>query len=145
MAEEQFQFTAKAKKKLSILAVVGVVLLILGIFSASSNSHADEAGHSEETEQLAESHEADGHAVESHAGEEAHAEEGHAGNPTWLKRIYANLWINNMYFVGLGLLGVFFVAIQYVSQAGWSAALIRIPMSFGNWLPIGGILTLIIL
>lgn len=49
-----------------------------------------------------------------------------------------------MYFVGLALLGVFFVAIQYVSQAGWSAALIRIPMSFGNWLPIGGILTLAI-
>ncbi|MGM0581765.1 MAG: quinol:cytochrome C oxidoreductase [Bacteroidota bacterium] len=134
MAEEQFQFTAKAKKRLSILAVVGVVLLILGIFSASSNSHADEAGHAE-TEQVAESH-----GEEAHAGE--HAEEGHGYH--WSKRIFANLWINNMYFVGLALLGVFFVAIQYVSQAGWSAALIRIPMSFGNWLPIGFILTLAI-
>ncbi len=138
MAEEQFQFTAKAKKRLSILAVVGVVLLILGIFSASSNSHhADEASHGEETEQVAESH-----GEEAHAGEEHAAEEGHGYH--WSKRIFANLWINNMYFVGLALLGVFFVAIQYVSQAGWSAALIRIPMSFGNWLPIGGILTLII-
>lgn len=136
MAEEQFQFTAKAKKTLSILAVVGIVLLILGIFSASSNSHADEAGHAD-TEQVAESH-----GEEAHAGEEHAAEEGHGYH--WSKRIFANLWINNMYFVGLALLGVFFVAIQYVSQAGWSAALIRIPMSFGNWLPIGGILTLII-
>lgn len=136
MAEEQFQFTAKAKKTLSILAVVGIVLLILGIFSASSNSHADEAGHAE-TEQVAESHGEEAHASEEHA-----AEEGHGYH--WSKRIFANLWINNMYFVGLALLGVFFVAIQYVSQAGWSAALIRIPMSFGNWLPIGGILTLAI-
>lgn len=131
MAEEQFQFTAKAKKTLSILAVVGIVLLILGIFSASSNDHADEASHAE-TEQLAE-----GHGEEAHAAEEDHGYH-------WSKRIFANLWINNMYFVGLALLGVFFVAIQYVSQAGWSAALIRIPLSFGNWLPIGGILTLII-
>jgi hypothetical protein len=135
MAEEQFQFTAKAKKRLSILAIVGVVLLILGIFSASSSSHADEESHSEQTEQVAESH-----GEEAHAGE--HAEEGHGYH--WSKRIFANLWINNMYFVGLALLGVFFVAIQYVSQAGWSAALIRIPMSFGNWLPIGFILTLVI-
>lgn len=135
MAEEQFQFTAKAKKRLSILAIVGVVLLILGIFSASSSSHADEESHSEQTEQVAESH-----GEEAHAGE--HAEEGHGYH--WSKRIFANLWINNMYFVGLALLGVFFVAIQYVSQAGWSAALIRIPMSFGNWLPIGFILTLAI-
>ncbi len=135
MAEEQFQFTAKAKKRLSILAIVGVVLLILGIFSASSSSHADEESHSEQTEQVAESH-----GEEAHAGE--HAEEGHGYH--WSKRIFANLWINNLYFVGLALLGVFFVAIQYVSQAGWSAALIRIPMSFGNWLPIGFILTLVI-
>lgn len=137
MAEEQFQFTAKAKKRLSILAIVGVVLLILGIFSASSNSHADEASHGEQTEQVAESHGEEAHATEEHAGEEGHGYH-------WSKRIFANLWINNMYFVGLALLGVFFVAIQYVSQAGWSAALIRIPMSFGNWLPIGGILTLAI-
>lgn len=140
MAEEQFQFTAKAKKTLSILAVVGVVLLILGIFSASSNSHADEAGHSKGTEQVSESHGDEAHASEGAHAEEGHAEEGHGYH--WSKRIFANLWINNMYFVGLALLGVFFVAIQYVAQAGWSAALIRIPMSFGNWLPIGFILTL---
>ena len=112
MAEEQFQFTAKAKKRLSILAIVGVVLLILGIFSASSNSHADEASHGEQTEQVAESHGEEAHATEEHAGEEGHGYH-------WSKRIFANLWINNMYFVGLALLGVFFVAIQYVSQAGW--------------------------
>jgi hypothetical protein len=138
MAEEQFQFTAKAKKTLSIVAIVGIVLMILGIFSISSSSHSEEASQAEGTEQIAEAHGDEAHAAED--GEHAEGEHGYH----WSKRVFANLWINNMYFVGLALLGVFFVAIQYVSQAGWSAALIRIPLSFGNWLPIGGILTLII-
>lgn len=128
MAEEQFQFTASAKKKLFIVAIAGFVLLILGIFIANSNSHANEVTHDAQTEQL----------VDNHGGE--HAGDGYH----WSKRVFANLWINNMYFVGIALLGVFFIAIQYVSQAGWSAALIRIAMSFGGWLPIAFILTLVI-
>ncbi|WP_340153978.1 quinol:cytochrome C oxidoreductase [uncultured Marivirga sp.] len=150
MAEEKFEFTSKAKKTLSVLAIVGLVLFGLGTFFASTTDHSEEAGHAQEMHDgaiMSDGNEG-AHVTEdgdqNHLeGAEAHGGE-HAGNPSWLKRIYANLWINNMYFVGLALLGVFFVAIQYVAQAGWSAALIRIPMSFGNWLPIGGLLTLVI-
>lgn len=152
MAEEKFEFTSKAKKTLSILAIVGVVLFGLGTYFASSSNHSEEQGHAQEmhdgaivADDLEGAHvteDADQKHFEGPDHEEGHGE--HAGNPSWLKRVYANLWINNMYFVGLALLGVFFVAIQYVTQAGWSAALIRIPMSFGNWLPIGLILSLII-
>jgi len=144
MAEEKFEFTSKAKKTLSILAIVGVVLLGLGTYSAgTTDHHSEEGGHAKEMhdEKASGNHDSE-HSEDGDHAEVAHDE--HAGNPSWLKRIYANLWINNMYFVGLALLGVFFVAIQYVTQAGWSAALIRIPMSFGNWLPIGLLLTLII-
>ncbi|GAA5023005.1 quinol:cytochrome C oxidoreductase [Marivirga lumbricoides] len=159
MAEEQFQFTSKAKKTISIIAIVGVVLLGLGIFfTASDSGHSEQSGHQTEDTMdnlpvVADDLE-DAHATEDidqkHFGEPEHGEGEHAGaehgeeHASWLKRIYANLWINNMYFVGLALLGVFFVAIQYVSQAGWSASLIRIPMSFSSWLPIGGALTLLI-
>jgi len=144
MAEEKFEFTSKAKKTLSILAIVGVVLLGLGTYSAGTTGHhSEEGGHA--TEMHDEKSSGDHDPEHSENGDHAEvAHDEHAGNPSWLKRIYANLWINNMYFVGLALLGVFFVAIQYVTQAGWSAALIRIPMSFGNWLPIGLLLTLII-
>jgi hypothetical protein len=38
--------------------------------------------------------------------------------------------------MGLAVIGLFFVAIQYVSQAGWSAAIIRVPMAFPSFLPI---------
>src|SRR5690554_7693872 len=102
MAEEQFQFTASAKKKLFIVAIVGFVLLILGIFIANSTGQANEVTHGAQTEQL----------VDNHGGE--HSGDGYH----WSKRVFANLWINNMYFVGIAILGVFFIAIQYVSQAG---------------------------
>jgi len=153
MAEEKFEFTSKAKKTLSILAIVGVVLFGLGTYFASTSDHSEEGAHAEEmhdgavmAQDLDDANVTED-ADQQHMEGPEHAEEGHgehAGNPSWLKRIYTNLWINNMYFVGLALLGVFFVAIQYVTQAGWSAALIRIPMSFGNWLPIGLILSLVI-
>ncbi len=150
MAEEQFQFTSKAKKTLSILAIVGVVLLGIGIFFAAGDSGSAEHGDDTMHDMAIVADDLEGaHATEDvdsdHFGDPAHAETAHADeHPTWIKRIYANLWINNMYFLGIALLGVFFVAIQYVAQAGWSASLIRIPMSFGNWLPIAGILTLVI-
>jgi len=159
MAEEKFEFAAKIKKTLGILAVVGVVVFGVGLFFAINSDHSADEAHATEmqdgaimAQDLDDAHvteDADQKHFEGpeHTEGEHHAEAGHdehAGNPAWLKRIYANLWINNMYFVGLALLGVFFVAIQYVSQAGWSAALIRIPMSFSSWLPIGGVLTLVI-
>jgi hypothetical protein len=54
---------------------------------------------------------------------------------SWIKRIYANLWLNAVFFAGIAIIGVFFVAIQYVAHAGWSANLIRVPMAFGSFLP----------
>lgn len=64
--------------------------------------------------------------------------EGHAFH--WTQRLFANLWINNVYFTGIAIIGVFFFAIQYAAQAGWSAALLRIMISFGYWLPIAAVL-----
>jgi hypothetical protein len=56
--------------------------------------------------------------------------------------LYADLWINNVYFTGIAVIGVFFFALQYAAQAGWSAGLKRIPEAFGYWLPFAGILML---
>jgi hypothetical protein len=47
-------------------------------------------------------------------------------------------------FAGLGLIGLFFVAIQYASQAGWSTHINRIPLAMGQWIPVAGILSLVI-
>ncbi len=108
MQEENFLFTAGAKKNLTILGVIGVILLALGIVMLNVGGHDE--------------HEASGHAFH------------------WTQRLYAGLWINNMFFIGISIIGVFFVAIQYAAQAGWSAGIKRIPLSFGAWLPYGSVL-----
>ena len=78
-------------------------------------------------------------------GHEAVTEHGAAGHEFhWSQRLFANLWINNVYFIGLGIIGIFFFAVQYAARAGWSAVLLRIPLSFGNWLPYAFGLLLII-
>ncbi|MFT6865868.1 MAG: hypothetical protein ACJA08_000694 [Cyclobacteriaceae bacterium] len=116
MVDEKFEFTGNSKKNLFIFIAVGIVLTIIGILSISmGGGHHDLA-----------------------VSEEGH----HAFH--WTKRLFANLWINNVYFTGLALIGVFFFAIQYVAQAGWSAGIIRIPLSFGAWLPYAGILMIIV-
>jgi len=106
------------------LFVLGVVALMVGSDHDAASHGAEAVGHAAET---------GGHGAES--GQ-------HTGS--WITRVYANLWINNVYFAGVALIGIFFVAIQYVTQAGWSAGFKRIPLAFGNWLPIAGILMLVI-
>lgn len=130
MVDEKFDFTRGAKKNLFIFIGVGILLTILGIVMAMSDGGHD-AGH------------AVGNATEmSH--EAGSGDGGHHGSDPWLKRVYANLWINNVYFTGLALIGVFFFALQYVAQAGWSAGIKRIPLAFGAWLPYAGILMLVV-
>ncbi|OYX23649.1 MAG: quinol:cytochrome C oxidoreductase [Algoriphagus sp. 32-45-6] len=73
-----------------------------------------------------------------HEGAEAEAHPFH-----WYERLYANLWINNVFFTGIAIVGVFFFAIQFAAQAGWSAPILRVMLSLGNWLPIAGILMIV--
>ena len=73
-----------------------------------------------------------------------HHEEGAAGGHAfhWYERLYASLWVNNVFFTGISIIGVFFFAIQFAAQAGWSAPILRVMLSLGNWLPIAGVLML---
>lgn len=70
-----------------------------------------------------------------HEGAEAEAHPFH-----WYERLFANMWINNVFFTGIAIVGVFFFAIQFAAQAGWSAPILRVMLSLGNWLPFAGIL-----
>ncbi len=58
------------------------------------------------------------------------------------KRFWENILLNNFYFTGIAIGGTFFIAIQYASNAGWSAGLKRIPEAFGAFLPIAALLML---
>lgn len=72
-----------------------------------------------------------------------HGEETGAHTFHWSKRLFASLWINNVYFAGIAIVGVFFFALQYASQAGWSTPILRVFLTFGNWLPYAAGLLLI--
>lgn len=145
VSEERFEFTATAKKRLIITLLVGVVLSVLGYFTLGSGDHGNGHG-GDHSEVVSEGHgeepygaEDQGKAEESHGEEEAH----HGSSPS-VKRLLSNLWINNVFFAGLAIIGVFFFAIQYASQAGWSAGIKRIPFAFGSWLPIAFVLMLVV-
>ncbi|WP_268035947.1 quinol:cytochrome C oxidoreductase [Algoriphagus sp. PAP.12] len=112
--DQKFDFSAGIKKSVLTVLGIGAAILVLGIILAMTGG-----GHHEEGAEAA----------------------GHAFH--WYERLYANLWINNVYFTGIAIIGVFFFAIQYAAQAGWSAPITRIMLSLGNWLPIAGILMIV--
>ena len=61
------------------------------------------------------------------------------------ERTFANLLLMGYYFTCVCICGIFFCAIQYVAQAGWSAAILRVPQAFAKTLPYAaGILFLIL-
>ncbi len=61
------------------------------------------------------------------------------------ERTFANLLLNSYYITGLAMAGLFFVAIQYVANAGWSTSLIRIPSAFSAVLPWAGAVLVIVI
>ncbi|MFN7488427.1 MAG: quinol:cytochrome C oxidoreductase, partial [Chryseotalea sp.] len=131
---EQYIFKAETKKKLFILIAAGLVLFAIGVFMAMTSDHGGHEGHAaiSKTEMLA----------NAEPAQVGHAEGEHHGSANWVKRIYTSLWMNNIYFVGLGIVGLFFVCIQYAAQAGWSSGLKRVPLAMGRWIPIAALLTI---
>ena len=121
--EERFEFSASLRRKILIVGLTGIVLFVLGVFLAGNASHDDHGA---------------GHAMvaSAEAGAAAGAGEGHG--PSVTTRIYTSLWHNNVFFAGIGLIGLFFIAIQYAAQAGWSAPIKRIPLAIvtGFHLPV---------
>ena len=52
-------------------------------------------------------------------------------------RTWAALLQNNFYFTAMALAGTFFVAFQYVAQAGWAVGIKRVPEAMGGFLKFG--------
>ncbi|MDT8431810.1 MAG: hypothetical protein RQ746_09830, partial [Bacteroidales bacterium] len=61
---------------------------------------------------------------------------GFINDPT---RAWANLLLNNVYFVSLSAGAVLFLALQRVTQSGWSAGFLRVPESMGMYLPVAAL------
>lgn len=144
VSEERFEFTQQAKKTLLIVLLAGIVLTALGYFTMDAGGHEVDSGGGHGVEASADGHEEEPYGDGKAEEHGADAAEGHHGSSPSLKRFFANLWINNVFFGGLALIGVFFFAIQYATQAGWSAGIKRIPLAFGSWLPIAFVLMIVV-
>ena len=107
---------------------------------AGHDAHAeaahDDHGHDAHAEEAHDDHGHEAHAEEAHAdhGHDAHAEEAHGDHDAHAEhaahqianRPWSALYVAAFFFLGLGLGQLFFLGIQYVAQAGWSAGLLRL-------------------
>ena len=142
VAEEKYEFKADTRRKLVILAIAGVLLFAFGVFQAM-RAGTGQAGHEPSEKASIEVAKNLVATNEPVVAAKEHAQVEHEGNPLWIKRIFASLWMNNVFFTGIGIIGLFFIAISYAAQAGWSAPINRIPLAIGQWIPIAGILMLV--
>ena len=61
------------------------------------------------------------------------------------QRPWSSLLVAAIFFLGASLLSVFFLALQYVAEVGWSAILKRVFMAIGSFLPYMAFLILLII
>lgn len=60
------------------------------------------------------------------------------------ERAWANLLLNNYYFLSLSIGASFFIAIQYITQSGWSSMFKRVPEAIMAYIPYAGIIMLLL-
>lgn len=61
------------------------------------------------------------------------------------ERTFANLLLMAYYFACVCMSGAFFLAVQYVAQAGWSASILRVPQAMAKTLPIAVVILLAVI
>jgi hypothetical protein len=61
------------------------------------------------------------------------------------ERAWPNILLASYYLLSLGLAGVVFIALQYISNAGWAVGIRRVPEAVAQVLPIGAALMMIAL
>ncbi|MBW6489888.1 MAG: hypothetical protein K0B15_01720 [Lentimicrobium sp.] len=66
---------------------------------------------------------------------------GFVADPT---RAWANFLLNNYMFLSIAIGASFFIALQYISQSGWSAMFKRVPEAMMSYIPYAGILMLLL-
>ncbi|GAA3959064.1 hypothetical protein GCM10022246_10720 [Pedobacter ginsengiterrae] len=68
-----------------------------------------------------------------------------AGDKVMHERTFANLLLMGYYFACVCMSGMFFLAIQFVAQAGWSASILRVPQAMAKTLPIAAVILVVII
>ncbi|SDK39022.1 hypothetical protein SAMN05421823_102619 [Catalinimonas alkaloidigena] len=161
VVDEKYTLTSGTRRTLFLTIAIGLVAVVLGFVLMSLSGGHDEHGtaaHGTESAteavtggdvppnlgETAIDPSAEAAPAEHGAHEAAAAHEGGAHHEFhWYDRLWANVWLNNVYFAGLAIIGVFFLTIQYVALAGWSIVLQRIMSAMSAWVPIAGVIMLL--
>lgn len=125
--DEQYEFTPESKRRLMIGIGVGVVLVAIGAYLLASGVG------SHETHEVA------------HGAAAAEGTEHTGGHHEfkWTTRLWANIWLNAVYFAGVSVVGMFFISYNYLAQAGWSSLFKRVPEAMPAFLPFTGVAILV--
>jgi hypothetical protein len=159
--QEQFVVPAKGKTFAIILMVIGLVLTGVGLVTMDKTNTGGHATAKHSTEAVKSQEGAEPVAASEH-GKEAHAAvseehsnvetanfgqrmEYHPENKHWTVRIWANLLIVGYFFLLISLAALFWVAVQYIANAGWSAAIKRVPEAMATFIPVAFILVLVVI
>ncbi len=65
---------------------------------------------------------------------------GFLTNPS---QTWANLLLNNYYFLSLAIGASFFMALQYITQSGWSSMFKRVPEAMSSFIPVAAAIMLL--
>jgi hypothetical protein len=137
---EKFTLPAKTRNFFLGLIAAGFILAAIGLYLAANDSgHAAPAATEHGTTTAPT--EAKGEASTIHsqpATAEANTGDHQAGHhgPTWVTRFWADFLHNNLFFGGISVLAVFFIAVQTVTNAGWYVMVRRIAEAMGGFLPV---------
>ncbi|AWW00061.1 quinol:cytochrome C oxidoreductase [Arcticibacterium luteifluviistationis] len=139
--EESYDFSPELKRKLVIGGVIGVALVAIGVFLINMGWWGPDgfAGGAHEAHGAVDAH----GAAEAAHGAGEHAAEGHH-EATLMNRIVGNLWMNSIYFLGLSVIGVFFISYNYVAKAGWYTSFKRVPEALPAFLIVPAAVILIL-
>jgi hypothetical protein len=143
---KRFSLDDTTKKILLGIIAVGIVLILLGLITSmggapkqGGDSHHSSLQNATET------------IYSLVSGGEAHGEHGaHSGSehrhsgPYWLVRNLASLLVNNMFFLCISALCLFFLAVKNVSNAGWYVGFMRVPESMAKFVLIPPVILILI-
>jgi hypothetical protein len=67
-----------------------------------------------------------------------------SGFLTHPEQTWANYLLNNFYFLALAIGASFFMALQYITQSGWSAGFKRVPEAMAAYIPVAAVFFLLL-
>lgn len=149
--QENYKFTGSAKTLSLALLVIGIILTVVGIFSLPKDepSHheasvAESSTHAQHEAEHAKHAEFNIHGVDvAHSDQSVYPIKPEHKKPSFT-RFYVSLLINGYFLMLIAICGMFFFALQYIANAGWSAAILRIPQAISTILPVGAIIVLLV-